>query len=282
MLTGAVLGGCAPRAGQPKAQRPSAPAAPAAVHTGAGTTAREADPVPAAQGAVLDPPQAPPVTVEPLAPNVWLHTSYTILPDAGAFPSHGLIVRTAEQVVLVDTAWNAEQTRELLRWTQEHLSASIDVAIVTHAHDDKMGGLPALHKANVETYALDLSNRDAPMRDLMPARHDLALEEGVATFAGGAVEVFYPGPGHTVDNVVVYIKEASLLFGGCLIRPGESSSLGYTADADVEHWDDAVRNVQERYAGARIVVPSHGAPAGPELLDHTLALVDAQRSQPGQ
>jgi hypothetical protein len=67
---------------------------------------------------------------------------------------------------------------------------------------------------------------------------------------------------------------AGLLFGGCAVRPAGTSSLGNVADADLESWPRAIERVKTRYGGATIVVvPGHGPPAGPELLDHTLSLL---------
>jgi len=210
----------------------------------------------------------PPVTVEPLTDGVWIHTSYRDIPPYGPIPTHGLVVDVDGTRVLIDTAWTAAQTEEILAWS----SPPIAMAVVTHAHADKMGGIPALHAAGVETHAHPLSNEDAPDRDLSPARHELEFEEGLARLVEGAIEVFYPGPGHTRDNVVVYLPASRVLFGGCLIRPGNADGLGNTADADLDHWDDAVRAVTALYPHARIVVPSHGAPGGRELLEHTIEL----------
>lgn len=89
------------------------------------------------------------------------------------------------------------------------------------------------------------------------------------------LEFFYPGPGHTRDNIVVYYAPAKVLFGGCLIRPGGSDNLGNTADGDVAGWADAVRRVAAQFPEAEIVIPSHGPPGGRELLDHTIALAEA-------
>lgn len=224
------------------------------------------------------PPDLDTVQVTALAENVWLHTSYKDLPDIGPFPSNGLIVKTGDGIVLVDTAWNDAQTDQLVRWTRTHLHAPIRFAIVTHAHDDKMGGMAALHRAGIETYAYALTNKTAPSRSLVPAKHDLAFADGTESLAGGEIEAFYPGAGHTADNIVVYIKRADVLFGGCLLRAEASPSLGNTEDADRGHWDAAVANVKTRYPHARIVVPSHSEPGGAKILDHTIALVHEWRA----
>lgn len=212
-----------------------------------------------------------------LADGVWLHTSYKTLPEYGRVPSTGLLVRGDGGLVLVDTGWNDEQTEQIVQWAATTLRAPILLLVVTHAHDDKMGGVAVLESKGIRTYALDATNKAAVARHLVPTRSTLALDGDVGRLAG-AVEVFYPGAGHTEDNVVVYVEHAKVLYGGCLIRPGASRSLGNTADADIDHWDAAVESVKERYGSAAHVVPSHGPPGGIELLDHTIALVREHRA----
>jgi metallo-beta-lactamase class B VIM len=40
--------------------------------------------------------------------------------------------------------------------------------------------------------------------------------------------------------------------------------------------------VRERFGAAAIVVPGHGEPGGPELLDHTLELLAGQAEDAGR
>lgn len=233
--------------------------------------------LPLACAGARPPAAVPAVDVTPLAPHVWMHTTYKDLPGVGPFRSNGLIVETAHGVVLIDTAWDDAQTAQLLAWTTAHLHQPVHAAIVTHAHADKMGGVAALHRAGVETYASAPTNTLAATRALVPARHALALDHDVEAFADGELEIYYPGPGHTRDNRVVYVPAAGVLFGGCLIRPAESDGLGNTADADVAQWASSVAHAQARYPQARVVVPSHGEPGGPALLEHTIAIAGAAR-----
>jgi glyoxylase-like metal-dependent hydrolase (beta-lactamase superfamily II) len=219
------------------------------------------------------------VEMTPLAPGIWMHTSYANVSGIGRFPSHGLLVRTKEGPFLVDTAWNDDQTRAIDAWSRKHLGAPIALAIVTHAHEDKMGGVGALNRLGVRTFASHATNVDAVKRKLTPAPSELPFTDGIEQLAGGELEAFFPGPGHTVDNLVVYSKSTRVLFGGCLVRPGGSDSLGNVADADVSHWDASVARVIARYPDARIVVPSHGDPGGAELLPHTITLVEKNRDQ---
>ena len=52
----------------------------------------------------------------------------------------------------------------------------------------------------------------------------------------GPLKVFYPGPGHTSDNITVGIDGTDIAFGGCLIKDSKAKSLGNLGDADTEHY----------------------------------------------
>ena len=207
-----------------------------------------------------------------IAPKVWIHTSYKELDDGVPFPSNGLLVRVGDELLLVDTAWSDAQTREILEWAESTIGEPVTRAVVTHAHDDKMGGVKALHERGIATYASDRTNLAAVQRGLTPAEIEIDLAPSFRILEG--VEVFYPGPGHTVDNIVVYVADAKILFAGCLVRPAEATALGNTADADVGHWAEAVEWVERRFPEAEVVVPSHGAWGDRTLLDHTIDLAE--------
>lgn len=221
---------------------------------------------------VSDPPTD--VHIEPLDENVWLHTSYMNFDNGARVLSNGLIVRSDDGITLVDTAWTDDQTAYILDWVETHLDGPVDTAILTHAHQDKMGGTGLLHQRNVQTHALDLSNQLAPMRGLQPARHDIRLEPGQSRLLAG-LEVFYPGAGHATDNIVVYLPDTAILHGGCFIRPGDARTLGNTADGDVNEWDHAVGRTIDAFPHAVRIIPSHGAPGDRALLDHTIRLVQS-------
>lgn len=216
---------------------------------------------------------APTVALAPLAAGVWLHASFKEVPPWGTVLSHGLVVATSEGAVVVDTTWDDAGTTALLAEASRATGARVHAVVATHAHDDKMGGLRAVHAAGIRSYAHALSNEDAPARGLAPAS-DALFAGGGRDFTLAGLEIFHPGAGHTRDNLVVYVPSARVLFGGCLVRPAGATDLGNTADGDVAHWADAVRAVAARFPDARIVVPSHGAAGGPELLAHTIALAE--------
>ena len=211
-----------------------------------------------------------------LAPGVWLHTSDRDIPPYGPVPSNGLVVARGDaEAVLIDTAWTDAQTEAILAWTEAALGRRVTAAVVTHAHDDKMGGVGALRAAGVATFAHPRSNTLAAGRGLVAAEHDLVIGgngDAAPLDALAGLTIHYPGPGHTEDNIVVAAERAGVLFGGCLVRPGGSASLGNTADADIARWAATVRAAARRFPAVTVVVPSHGAPGDRALLEHTAAL----------
>ncbi|WP_209347879.1 subclass B1 metallo-beta-lactamase [Pontixanthobacter sp. CEM42] len=217
------------------------------------------------------------LSFEQLAPNVWLHTSYIDLPGFGAVPSNGLIVVDGETSVLVDTAWTVSQTDVIIAWAASELNRPIRAAVVTHAHSDKMGGIDALHTAGVATYAHPMTNRIAPDKQLSPARNSLIFDENgwaanPADGSLGPLRVYYPGPGHTTDNITVSVNGTSVAFGGCLIKGSDAKSLGNLMEADEDHYAKAVRNFDAAFPNATIIAMSHSAAEDRDAIKRTLKL----------
>jgi metallo-beta-lactamase class B len=222
---------------------------------------------------------APDVRVRQLAPGVWLHTSHKDLPGIGPVPSNGLVIQGSGGALLVDTAWSRAQTRQLLEWIRRELKAEVREVIVTHSHEDRLGGIEET-LATAKVHAL-------------PATVELASKAGISfpavaldpetrlELAGVSVEVLFPGAGHAPDNIVVWHPASGVLFGGCFVKSGGAKDLGNVADANIASWQTAIQRVAERFPAAKIVVPGHGEPGGLELLGHTRDLVDAALKKPG-
>jgi metallo-beta-lactamase class B len=214
------------------------------------------------------------VEFEALAPDVWMHTSYETFASGARVLSHGLVIVRGDHSVLVDSGWNDAQTADILDWAELELRKPVQTAIFTHAHADKMGGVDTVRARGIATYASALTNALAPEEGVRPAEYALDLPDAGDRVTLEGLDIFYPGAGHSRDNITVYHPDSRILFGGCLIRPGETESLGNTADADLSHWADAARLLKSEYPDSSQVVPSHGAPGSIDLLSHTEKLAD--------
>ena len=222
------------------------------------------------------------VWVARIAPGVWLHSTTGIIAGTTYYPANGLILERSEGSLLVDTGWDSEQALVLLEWSKQHLGAPITQALATHFHYDRTGGIPGLQARGIVTYAHPLTCELARARNTVAGAHKTPVPEPIAEFGAAPYslnadcELYFPGAGHTRDNIVVWLPRAGTLFGGCFLKSVTSPSLGNLEDAVIADWPASVRNVSARYPNPRIVVPGHGTMTG-DSLGRTLALLAASQ-----
>jgi len=201
---------------------------------------------------------------------IWIHTTYEEY-NGKRTGSNGMVIETTDGLVLIDTPWNNEQTRELLKFTKSKFKKDFSLAIITHAHSDRIGGIDALLEKGIDVRSTpltaDIAERNGYGRPAPSLESDMNIRVG-----GLNLNVFYPGEGHSPDNIVVWLPEKKLLFAGCLIKALESETLGKNADTNMEQWPLSIENAMKKYPHPDIVIPGHGIWGGEELLEHTLEL----------
>ncbi|ATB44889.1 MYX family subclass B1 metallo-beta-lactamase [Corallococcus macrosporus] len=208
------------------------------------------------------------VSVRKLAPGVWLHVTEVTLEPFGRVSTNGLIIEEGETSLLVDTGWDARQGALLLDWARDTLRRPVRAAVVTHFHADRLGGVPALVPHGIPVRGLAETARIATSLGRQGPWETFTESSTV-----GSLELFFPGAGHAKDNIVVWHRDSGVLFGGCFVKDGAATNLGNVEDADVAAWPTSLARTRQRFPEARVVVPGHGQPGGPELLSHTEALL---------
>ena len=212
------------------------------------------------------------VFIEKLEPGVWRHVSYKTLPILGPVPSNGGIVTVGSDILLIDSAWNNEQTKLILDWSEKEFRAAPSIAVITHAHEDRIGGIREIHRRGIRTVSSRLAAQLAKQQGLEVPQQ--TFDEKLNLSLGGrTIEVYYPGPGHTKDNIVVWIPDKHILFGGCLIKAAQAPDLGNIKDADVGRWPKTMETLAHEFTRVKLVVPGHGDPSGSEAMTHTLELL---------
>jgi glyoxylase-like metal-dependent hydrolase (beta-lactamase superfamily II) len=208
-----------------------------------------------------------------LTPNVWIHTT-THKIDSGYYPANGAIVIDGAQSILIDTAWSDGNAVALLAEWQRQQKPPITKAVATHFHADRTGGIRALAKHGIPTYGNPLTIGLALDNDVPPPLPIHDLEKHAQRLNN--VEAFYPGEGHTLDNIVVYIPSDRVLFGGCLVKSTTAPDLGYTEDSNLKAWPATMHALTRKYNPTH-VIPGHGTISGNSLAyTTTLAIAGAR------
>ncbi len=215
-----------------------------------------------------------PVTLSKIADNVWVHTTNYTLPGQNPTPVNGLVVVDGDDVILVDGAWGELATLSLLEKIKVETGKAVTKMVVTHHHMDRTAGVDVAEWQGIQVFTHPDTPRLAAESGFpVPNTSVSALKEPGARTKIDSVELAYPGPGHTSDNLVVYIPSADILYGGCAVRGAGSKTLGNTNDADLATWAESLKWMKATYPNAKIVVPGHGKGANLSLVDATLALI---------
>ncbi|WP_236648899.1 MULTISPECIES: subclass B1 metallo-beta-lactamase [Spirosoma] len=218
----------------------------------------------------------PRLTVTPLNERVYVHVTYNVYQNS-VVPSNGLIIKTNDGVVLVDTGWdsdgNTDNTEDLLRWVADSLHQPIRLCIVTHAHEDRVGGISALRKAGIRVVSTPLTAQKS-VKLGYEAPEAVLSNDTTLNIGQEPIHCYFPGEGHTSDNIVVWLPNQQILHGGCFVKSVAAFGMGNVADANLNAWASSVRNVMNRFGSARIVVPGHDSWGDTQSLEHTLRLLE--------
>lgn len=185
--------------------------------------------------------------------------------------ANAVVYAGKDSVIIIDTPWDNDQTEQLLRWVETELKKPVAYFIITHAHLDRIGGIEVLKEKGIVSYGSEKTAEEALKRKYS-APDKLFENDTTFRLKRAQVEVFYPGPGHTVDNVVVYFPQEKVLYGGCFLKSSKAPDLGNLEDADVAAWPASLKRVQERFAKATLIIPGHGE-WNPGAIENTAKLL---------
>lgn len=209
-----------------------------------------------------------------LSGDFFVYTTWQVY-DGAPFPSNSMFVVTTRGIVLIDTPWDTTQTNILCDSIEKRFNRKVVFCISTHFHDDRTGALDILKARGVSTWSSKQTREFCMARNEKQATHSF-VNDTTFHFGNHLLQTFYPGPGHTTDNIVVWFAKEKILYGGCFIKSTESTGLGNVADANVKEWPQSVRNVSAVFPHPLWVIPGHQQWGDESLLTHTLQLLKAK------
>lgn len=208
----------------------------------------------------------------PYKDSAFVHVTWHEDEKFGRFSSNGMILIKSGKALMIDTPADNEKTERLVNYITDSMHAFLDRLIIGHFHNDCLGGLGYIKSIGVQSIANKRTVEKCAQLGLpIPS---VSFEDSLALdFGGERIICGFFGGGHSFDNITVWLEERNILFGGCLIKDLQSTSLGNLSDAVVMQWQQTVEAVAKAYPGADMVIPGHGNPGGFELLQHTIDLV---------
>lgn len=208
--------------------------------------------------------------ITPLTGDFYIYTTYNTY-QGNRIPAHGMYFVTGAGVVLFDTPWDSTQFQPLLDSIQIKHQKKVIICIATHWHSDRTAGLAYYKQKGIKTYTTvltdELSKKNNKKRAEFLLTTDTVFRAGEYSF-----ETYYPGEGHTADNIIIWFSKERILYGGCLIKGADAENLGFLGDANVNAYETTLKNVQQKCPDPQYIIVSHSDWTNNHSLNHSIKL----------
>jgi metallo-beta-lactamase class B len=221
-------------------------------------------------------PGHPALTITHLTGDCYVYTTYG-LAGGEPYPANSMYLVTDKGVVMFDVPWDSTRDQPLLDSIENRHHQRVVLCIATHFHEDRTAGLSWLSRQGISTWSSVMT------KDLCRLHHEAQADNVFTkdtTFTVGnyAVRTFYPGAGHTRDNIVIWVPKARVLYGGCFVKSTQATDLGNLSDADPGAWGASIKRVMAAFPDPAFVIPGHLDGTDPQSLLHTAKLADEYKA----
>ncbi|MBC7865050.1 MAG: BlaB/IND/MUS family subclass B1 metallo-beta-lactamase [Bacteroidia bacterium] len=201
----------------------------------------------------------------------YIFTTYNLYKGVPV-PANGLYLVSDSGVVMIDTPWDTTQFQPLLDSIERRHRKKVVLCIATHSHEDRTAGLEFMKQKGVKTFTS--KQTDSICKTTKAKRPEFYFTKD-STFKTGqySYQAFYPGEGHTKDNIVIWFEKEKILYGGCLIKSVEAIDLGYVAESNLKAWPATLKTLQQKFKKPDFIIPGHGEWKNAKSLEHTLNLL---------
>jgi len=212
--------------------------------------------------------ETPSLRITPVNERVFVHVTYLQTESFGLVACNGMIYMDDQEAIVFDTPTSDSVSVELIQWIESQ-GRKVTGVVVNHFHNDCLGGLAAFHVKGIPSYAnkttIEMASEIKPQNGF--------VKKKLLTIGKLKIENSYFGEAHTRDNIVSYLPDEQVLFGGCMVK-AVGASKGFLGDANTAEWSNTVRRILKEYPEVKVVIPGHGASGDNRLLEFTMTLFD--------
>ncbi|GFS08820.1 beta-lactamase-like 2 [Elysia marginata] len=162
------------------------------------------------------------------------------------------LVGTGKKRILIDTGDpDVPEYLDLLKTSLEKLAVGIQEIIVTHWHQDHVGGVDGVCRTFGEKFKTSKLRRESTADvQLQETSYSFIPNKHVFSTEGATLRVHH-GPGHTEDHITLLLEEDGTLFSGDTILGGTTTSI-----QDLSEYMKTLDNLLE--LKAKTIFPGHG------------------------
>jgi metallo-beta-lactamase class B len=213
--------------------------------------------------------------IVPLTDSFYAYTTYNMYEET-RLPANGMYLVTNKGVVLFDTPWDTTQFQPLLDSIESKHNKRVIMCIATHWHGDRTAGLAYYKLQGINTYTTILTDEWSKKND--KPRAEFLIKNDTTFYIGNYhFETYYPGEGHTADNIIIWFDKEKILYGGCLIKGADAKNLGYMGDANQTAYANTLKKVQKKCPKPQFIIISHSDWSNKKSLKNSLKLAKKLR-----
>jgi metallo-beta-lactamase class B len=220
-----------------------------------------------------------PLKISHLTGDFYIYITYGSY-NGDKVPANGMYVVTKDGVILFDTPWDTTQFQPLLDSIEIRHHKKVIMCLSTHFHDDRTAGLEYYKHQGIKTYTTAKTDSLCKERGKKRAEY-LIYKDTIFNVGQYSFQTYYPGPGHTPDNIVVWFGKEKILYGGCLIKSVEDGDLGYLGDGSPKDYANTIKNVQRKCSSAKFIITGHNSWQDTYSLSHTLIMAERLKKANG-
>jgi len=200
----------------------------------------------------------------------YIYTTYNIYENSQV-PANGMYLVTSQGVVMFDTPWDTTQFQPLLDSIQHKHNKNVVMSFATHWHSDKTAGLEYYRKKGIKTYTTVLTDEFSRKNNQKRAEF-LMTSDTVFSVGQYSFETYYPGEGHTADNIVIWFGKERILYGGCLIKGADAENLGYLGDGNLAEYESTLIRVRDKFQKPGFIIVAHSDWKDINSLKHSIMM----------
>jgi len=201
---------------------------------------------------------------------------YAYISDNDASANSTFLV-SDQGILVVDTGLNAQEGHKLLDEIRKISQARVRWIVNTHYHPDHRGGNSVV---GPDAVIISTEFTRAQMASSAPdyALNEIIGSKGLSVYVGALeVRIYYPGPAHTLGDLVVYFPDEHAIATGDLFLTNSCPAMD---DGDMENWIAAIDRMLE--LPLEHVVPGHFELATKEQLQRFRNYLAELRDQIGR
>lgn len=201
---------------------------------------------------------------------------YTYISENDASANSTFLI-SEKGILVVDTGLNEQEGRKLLDEIRKVSAAPVRWIVNTHYHPDHRGGNGVVGPDAVVISTV-FTRMQAGNAAAGYALNETVGAKGFTLYVGShEVQIYHPGPAHTMGDLVVYFPEQQAIATGDLFLTNSCPAMD---QGDVENWIQALN--QMLFLPVDHVVPGHFALASKKELARFRDYLAQLRKQVGR